>query len=152
MSSPSELLQTKLAEMLQLLGHQAVVQVDESEVEDRFYLEVKITVDDPAELIGRHGSLIDSLATVANMFVPKGEKRYSVIIDVNGYRAEREEAIKHRTQRAIDEVVSSGESVSLEPMKPWERRIVHLVAQERTDIVTESQGEEPDRSVVIKPA
>lgn len=153
MSSQTETLQLKVANLVQMLGYEASIQIDEMEIEGRNYFDIKIDVEEPGELIGRHGSFIDAIATVIGMFVPRVEgQRYSVLVDVNGYRAERGKYLQDMAVKAMDDAISTGEQVELQPMKPWERRLVHMAAVGRTDIITESQGEEPDRRIVIKPA
>jgi spoIIIJ-associated protein len=74
-----------------------------------------------------------------------------VTLDIGGYRARREESLRRMARRAADEANRSGLPVSLEPMPPGERRVVHLELQEVSGIRTESQGEEPYRRVVVRP-
>ncbi len=148
-----EQFQANVAQLLSLLNLKATVVVDEQELEGRKYFEVKInTEDNGAELIGHHGSTLDSIAVILGLLIPATEERYSVLLDINGYRDERTKYIEDLTAKAVDQVVNNNQSIVLQPMKPWERRIVHMALAERTDISTESQGEEPDRRVVIKPA
>lgn len=142
-----------VAEMMDLLEKTAVIQVDVIEEAERKYIDVKVKVEDEggAELIGHHGSVLESIATVLNSIVNAEEYKYTVLLDINGYRDERSKHIREMTQTAVDEALSTGQAVTLDPMKPWERKVVHLSLAGRTDIVTESQGEEPSRQVVIKP-
>lgn len=149
----SNAIETKVAELFKLLGFAATVQVDESEVEGKKYFDIKAEVgENAALLIGRYGNLIDALGTVINMVLPKTEERYSVMLDINGYRDERTQYLKGLASRSVEQVISSGQAISLPPMKPWERRIVHMVATENTNVATSSEGVEPDRKVVISPA
>jgi spoIIIJ-associated protein len=149
----SEQFQANITQLLSLLNIKATVVVDESELEGKKYFDVKIdAADNGSELIGHHGSTLDSLSVVLSLLLPSTEERYSILLDVNGYRDERTKYIEDLTMKAVDQVVNNQQSIVLQPMKPWERRIVHMAVAERTDILTESQGEEPDRRVVIKPA
>lgn len=149
----SEQFQANIAQLLSLLGVEATVQVDPLELEGRKYFEVKVDAGESgAELIGHHGAVLDSLSVVLGLLIPASEERYSVLLDINGYRDERTKYIEDLTAKALDQVVNNNQSIVLQPMKPWERRIVHMALAERTDIVTESQGEDPDRRVVIRPA
>jgi spoIIIJ-associated protein len=142
-----------VAQLLELLNVQATIQVDVQALDDRKYLDVKLNVEDGgAELIGHHGSILESLSTVLSMIMPRGEENFGVVLDVNGYRDARSKYIEDITHKAIEEVISSQLPIVLAPMKPWERRIVHNTVGEKYDVVTESQGEEPERKVVIKPA
>ncbi len=142
-----------VAQLLDLIGVQAVIAVDVQDLENRKYLDVKLTVEGGgAELIGHHGSILESLSTILSMIMPRGEENYGLVLDINGYRDARSKYIEDVTRKAMDEAISTSTEVELLPMKPWERRIVHMIAAEKTDIITESRGEEPERRVVIKPA
>lgn len=149
----TETLQTKIAEFFDLLGVRATIQVDLEELDDRKYFNIKVQAAEAgAEIIGRHGSIIEALATVITMMVPRSEERYGILLDINGYRDERSKYLQDMATKAIDEVVNSQQPVSLQPMKPWERRVVHMSVVGRTDVITTSEGEEPERRVVIRPA
>lgn len=149
----SEQFEQTIAEFLDKLGVEATIKVDILSNEDKNYLDVDIrTEDGGAELIGHHGHKLDAIATVLQMMIPETEEKFSVLLDINGYRQERTKYIEDLAQRAAAQVVSTGEAMTLEPMRPWERRAFHLVLQERTDIVSESEGDEPERRIVIKPA
>jgi spoIIIJ-associated protein len=149
----SNKLEGLVAELMDLLNIKATIQVDETESEGKKYLDVKLEIaDNAAELIGYHGSRLDAIAALLNLMVPSdGETRYTVIVDVNGYREERAEHIREITRRTLEDVIASGEEVEMDPMKPWERRVVHMELAERTDVRTRSDGEGEDRRVVIEP-
>lgn len=147
----SQKIESTLARILDLLGFSATIQVDVSEAEDRKYFEVRINVSDNAsELIGNHGRNLEALTTVLNMLIPDDMRTYSILLDINGYRDERVKYIQDLTKKAIAQVKSSGQPVELLPMKPWERRVVHMSVVDSTDIMTESIGDGSDRRVVIK--
>ncbi len=74
-----------------------------------------------------------------------------MMIDVQGYRERREKQLHQMALRLSEQVVKSGRRISLEPMPGTERRLIHLILRERTDVYTESIGEEPNRKVVIFP-
>lgn len=150
----SQLIENHVAQLLQMLGVEAGVVVDIVSVEGKNYVDVKLTVaeKDSGLLIGHAGSRLKSLSAVLNMMLPRTEERYSVLLDINGYREQRAAHIRDMAGRAVEEAIALMEPVELEPMTPWERRIVHLALQERTDISTFSEGEEgEDRRVIIKP-
>lgn len=149
----SQQLEQKVAELIDLLGYTATITVDLVETEEKKYWHIKL--DMPAgspELIGRHGNMLDALTTVISLMAPESEERIGIVVDINNYRAERIEKVKAMALRAADDAVESGEEIMLDSMRPWERREIHIVLKERTDILTESVGEEPDRRVIIKPA
>jgi spoIIIJ-associated protein len=74
-----------------------------------------------------------------------------VVIDANGYRERRAEALRAEADDAADEALRSGEAVELDPLPPFERRIVHEYLRDRGDVATHSEGDEPDRFLVISP-
>lgn len=142
-----------VAELMDLLEKTAVIQVDVVEQDERKYIDVKIKVEDEggAELIGHHGTILESISTVLNSMINTEEYKYTVLLDINGYRDDRAKHIQEKTKEAVEQALSTGQAVTLEPMKAWERKVVHISLAGRTDILTESQGDEPNRQVVIKP-
>jgi spoIIIJ-associated protein len=82
---------------------------------------------------------------------PDGPAAVRVVIDANGYRARRAEALRAEADDAADEALSSGEPVELDPLPPSERRIVHEYLRERGDVQTHSEGDEPQRFLVVSP-
>src|SRR5476651_1689319 len=102
-----------VSELLDLLGVQAAIQVDIQELEGRKYLDVKLTVEDGgAELIGHHGSILESLSTVLSMIMPRGEEStYGVVLDVNGYRDARSKYIEDLTLKAMEQALSTSTEV-----------------------------------------
>jgi spoIIIJ-associated protein len=115
-----------------------------------------ITVDGEGAglLIGHHGETLDSLQYLANLAANKkvkGEKTeyVKVTIDVEGYRAKREEALRALARRMASKVVKYKKSVMLEPMNPYERRIIHSEVQGIEGVSTNSIGSENNRRVVM---
>jgi spoIIIJ-associated protein len=83
---------------------------------------------------------------------PHSERNKQVVIDAAGYRDRREEALHRQADRAIAEALEYDRPVELEPMRALERKVVHLYVRDRTDVETHSEGDEPDRRLVITPA
>ena len=106
-------------------------------------------------LIGHHGQTIDAIQHLAARVVlrdgPDSDRR-RVVVDADGYRARRREALEHQADDAADESVQTGSEVELDPMSPAERRIVHEHLRDRDDVETHSEGEGADRRLVISPA
>lgn len=101
-------------------------------------------------LIGRRGETLDALQYLTNLTVSRHfEERNKFILDVEGYRAKREETLERLAKKLADRVKESGKNMSLEPMSPYERRIIHTVLQGDEQVRTFSEGEEPYRKVVI---
>lgn len=101
-------------------------------------------------LIGRRGDTLEALQYLTNLAVSKQlSEKVRVIIDVEGYRQRREETLVRLARRLSDKVKRTGNRVVLEPMNPHERRIIHTALQDDQRISTFSEGEDPNRKVVI---
>ncbi|MDP8943927.1 MAG: KH domain-containing protein, partial [Actinomycetota bacterium] len=126
----------------------ARVEVEEDEEEIRAVVEG----DDLGLVIGKHGMTIDALQHVAaraafrNVEAPK-----RVVVDAAGYRERREAALHRVADRAVEDALAFGRPVELEPMNAAERRIVHTYLRDRGDVQTHSEGDEPDRRLVVTP-
>ncbi len=113
---------------------------------------VEIEGGNSKDLIGYRGDTLASLQTILSMLLSKQvSERIYVAVDVNGYRDHREQALTAMAKRAAEEVMLSLKPITLDSMLPYERRIVHLVLQGFPEVMSESEGEEPDRKIVIKP-
>ena len=103
-------------------------------------------------IIGRRGQTLDSLQYLVSLVVNKNkdkEQYIKVILDTEDYRKKREETLDRLATRLADKVIKTGKKVDLEPMNPYERRIIHAALQSYPEITTFSEGEEPNRKVVI---
>lgn len=103
-------------------------------------------------IIGRRGQTLDSLQYLVSLVVNKDKDRdgfIKVILDTEDYRKKREETLQRLAKRLAERVQKTGKKVELEPMNPYERRIIHYTLQEFKDITTFSEGEEPYRKVII---
>ena len=116
--------------------------------------QINIDGKDVGVLIGHHGETLDSLQYLVNLAAnqkTEGEKRafVKITIDIEGYRAKREEALRSLARRMADRVIKYKKSVMLEPMNPYERRIIHSEVQNIKGVSTNSIGSENNRKVVI---
>ncbi|MHB8155815.1 MAG: RNA-binding cell elongation regulator Jag/EloR [Desulfocucumaceae bacterium] len=103
-------------------------------------------------LIGRRGETLDALQYLINLSINKNqENRKKFILDIEGYRTRREDTLKKLAHKLADKAMQRGRNVVLEPMNSLERRIIHTALQERADISTFSEGEEPYRKIIIAP-
>ena len=101
-------------------------------------------------LIGRRGETLDALQYLTSLYVNRGQEGYTrVTLDTENYRAKREEALTLLANRMANRAVKTGRKVVLEPMNPYERRILHSALQKNENVSTHSEGEEPNRHVVI---
>ena len=118
--------------------------------EDDESIVVDINGDDIGIIIGRRGETMDSLQYLTSLVVNKGYEDYKrVILNVENYRQKREETLVKLANRLADKVVKYKKPVTLEPMNPYERRIIHSSLQGHKYVETHSIGEEPKRKVVI---
>lgn len=105
-------------------------------------------------LIGHHGQTIDAIQHLAARVVlrdgPESDRR-RVVVDADGYRARRREALEHQADDAADDAVRMEREVALDPMSPAERRIVHEYLRDREDVETHSEGEGAERRLVVSP-
>lgn len=107
--------------------------------------------DDMGILIGKHGQTLDSLQYLTNLAANKvSTDRVRVIIDVEDYRDRRVETLTRLARRLADKVRREGEPIALEAMNPHERKIIHMALQNDRKVTTVSEGEDPNRHIIIK--
>ncbi|MCE5285261.1 MAG: protein jag [Pelosinus sp.] len=127
---------------------QLTVTVEKINKEDHVIFDLR--GNDLGVLIGKHGQTLDALQYLTNLAANRdADDRVRIILDVEDYRKRREETLANLALRLADKVKRRGERVSLEPMSPHERKIIHMALQEDHRIVTYSEGDEPFRKVVI---
>ncbi len=145
---PPDALEELLEEIAEGLSLDVEVHVEERDG----VLSGRLKGEDVGLFIGRHGQTIDAVQHLAQRIVfPEGPSAVRVVIDANGYRGRRAEALRAEADDAADEALSSGEPVELDPLPPFERRIVHEYLRERGDVETHSEGNEPERYLVVTP-
>ena len=147
-AEPAERLRALVTRVVQALGLRATVHVEESAEEIR----ATVNGEDLGLLIGKHGSTIDALQHIGMRAALRGrEERKQVVVDAAGYRERREAALQRAADRAVSDALSFGRPVELEPMRALERKVVHMYLRDRTEVETHSEGDEPDRRLVITP-
>ena len=105
-----------------------------------------------ADLVGRDGGVLEAVQELTRLAVQaRTGNRSRLMLDINGYRADRRTELTKVAQEAVTKVLTSGEAVSLEPMNPFERKVCHDVVA-AAGLVSESEGAEPHRYVVVLPA
>ena len=123
-----------------------IVKVNE---EDKL-IDVELKGDDMGILIGKRGQTLDSLQYLTNLAVNKSsENYYRVKVDTEDYRKRRKETLENLAKNIAYKVKRTKRSVALEPMNPFERRIIHSALQNDKFVSTHSEGEEPYRHVVV---
>ena len=121
-----------------------------SEVDSEGALSVEMKGSNMGILIGKRGQTLDALQYLANRVANKHQDGYvRVKLDTENYRARREETLRHLAKNIAFKVKRTRRAVSLEPMNPYERRIIHAALQSDPHVTTHSEGEEPYRKVVV---
>ena len=142
----------KINEFLQVLFDKMRLNPEISVKEEEGNILVNLQGEDLGILIGRRGETLDSLQFLVNLFVNKSSENYKkIIIDIEDYRKKRENTLYSLAEKLSNKVKRTGRKISLEPMSPQERRIIHMALQENKSVNTYSEGEEPFRKVVIAP-
>jgi len=113
---------------------------------------VDIDGKDSGTIIGKRGQTLDAIQYLTSLVVNKGDnKKYvRVVVDAENYRAKREKTLRQLAERLANKVVRTRKSVRLEPMNPYERKVIHATLQSNPNVTTRSEGEEPYRRVIIE--
>lgn len=137
-----------LKDVLAAMNIEAVVEATYSEEEKT--LEVVLNGEDMGVLIGKRGQTLDSLQYLVSLVVNKGTSEYiRVKVDTENYRERRKLTLENLAKNIAFKVKRTKRSVTLEPMNPYERRIIHSALQNDKYVTTHSEGEEPFRKVVV---
>ena len=121
-------------------------------VEEDDKIVVEVVAERSQQVIGYRGETLDALQALAGAVANIGREDYRrVVVDCENYREKREDTLKGLAEKLADRAVREGRKVILEPMAPYERRIIHSALADRKDVTTESDGKEPNRHVVIVP-
>ena len=146
--APADRVREILERVVEELDLDATVEVDEGDEE----IVGRIEGEDVGLLIGRRGQTIDAVQLLCYRAAFRGRQdRKRVVVDAAGYRERRREAIERQADRAADRALKTDKEIELEPMSPNERRVVHQHLKERAGLETFSEGEEPERCVIVAP-
>jgi len=145
---PAERVEALLDEILDALDLDAELIVEERDDE----IAARVEGDELGLLIGRRGQTIDAVQLLCYRVAFRGRgERKRVSVDAAGYRERRRETVERQAERAADRALESGKEIELEPMSSTERKIVHDVLKDRPGLETFSEGEEPERCVIVAP-
>ena len=148
--NPEEIVKKFISDVLKAMEVEAEVNVTTNAETET--LEVQIVGDDMGILIGKRGQTLDSLQYLASLAVTKETTKYvKVKLDTENYRERRKETLENLAKNIAMKVKKSHRAVSLEPMNPYERRIIHSALQNDKYVETHSEGEEPFRKVIVTP-
>lgn len=138
-----------LANIFRLMGIE--VNITTQDIENG--VKINLNGENLGILIGKHGQTLDALQYLANLAANRGitENKLRLIIDIEDYRARREETLVSLANRLAEKACRTGRKIMLEPMNRHERKIIHMALQGNEKISTYSAGDEPYRKVVIEP-
>lgn len=147
-AEPADRVRIVLERILEGMGLEGEVNIDEEEES----ITATVEGEDLGLLIGRHGQTIDAVQLLCFQAAFRGmRERKRVIVDAAGYRQQRREALEKRADRVSEQALAEDRSVELEPMSAAERRVIHEYLREKPGIETFSEGDEPNRFVVVAP-
>lgn len=150
LETPVSKAETYLKSVLSGMGIEATL--DTSYEDERVDISINCDESDAGAIIGRRGDNLDALQYLTSLVVNKGEENYiRVSLNIEGYREKREETLIRLAKSKASFVAKTHRSITLEPMNPNERRIIHSTLQEFRNIYTYSTGDEPNRRIVIAP-
>jgi spoIIIJ-associated protein len=145
---PAERVRAILERVVEALDVDAQVEVEE----DSEQIVGRVEGEDVGLLIGRRGQTIDAVQLLCYRAAFRGRHdRKRVVVDAARYRERRREAVERQADRAAERALKTGKEIELEPMTPNERRVVHQHLKNRAGVETFSEGEEPERCVVVAP-
>lgn len=145
-----EILRELLERVVEALDLEAEVVIEE----DDERLTGTLDGEELGLFIGRHGSTIEAVQHLAQRVVGETDGpdvRRRVVVDAAGYRERREQVLQRQAEEAADDAVKTGRPVALDAMTSSERRVVHEFLRDRGDVETHSEGQEPDRHLVVSP-
>jgi spoIIIJ-associated protein len=147
--SPTDRVRELLEQVAGALDLRASVDLEEDDEEIR----ATVVGTDLGLFIGKHGQTIDAVQQLAVRIAYRGvdAPRKRIVIDAAGYRERRESALQRQADRAADDAIAYGRPVSLDAMGSIDRKLVHEYLRERGDVETYSEGDEPDRHLVVAP-
>lgn len=145
---PAAVLEDLLAEIVESLDLDVEIEIEETGGQ----LKGCLRGEDIGLFIGRRGQTIDAVQHLAQRIVfHDGPSDVRIVIDADGYRERRAETLRGDADAAAEETLRSGQPVEMDPMPASERRVVHEHLRERGDVETHSEGDEPERRLVVSP-
>lgn len=137
-----------LFDIMDLMGIEAEIEFEEREDHVRYHIEGP----ELGVLIGRHGQTLEALQFLVGVInARRNLVDYRVVIDVEGYRDRREKQLRELARRSAQRAAREGRKIVLAPMPAVDRRVIHMALANHEEVKTYSEGEEPDRCVVVAP-
>ena len=136
--------------LLEILNVKGIAEILSDEDDETIKLNIK--TEQSAKVIGKRGDVLDAIQNLAGAIANIGRDEYKkVVVDCENYRAQREQTLKELAQKLAKNAVETGRKMILEPMTPYERRIIHAALIDNTEVKTVSEGREPARYIVVIP-
>lgn len=155
-SEDAQVAKTVLDEILKhmdVTGEVQILQAESTHPSESTHWILNVVGDGMNRLIGHRGETLSSLQYITRLIVSRQlQRRANIIVDAGGYKAKRSDRLHQLANRMADQAVRQKRMVTLEPMPPHERRIIHLTLRKREDVTTKSVGEGKTRKVTIHPA
>ena len=134
-----------LFEVLKINADVTLVNEDEK-------IEINVSAQNTTKIIGKHGETIDAIQTLASAVANTGRDKYArVVVDCENYRETREATLERLAENLAQKAIRLQKKIMLEPMNPYERRIIHAKLSEYEGVKTTSEGKEPNRYIVVVP-
>ena len=134
--------------LLKILGVESESQV----VSEEESIKINVNTQSGSRVIGKRGDVLDAIQTMAGAIANIGREKYiKVVVDCENYRSQREETLVALAKKIEQKAIETGRKVILEPMNPYERRIIHSALVESEQVKTASEGREPSRYIVVIP-
>ena len=132
--------------LISKLDKNSLVEV-ESAPDNRYMLKIEST--EPGKLIGKNGRTIEAIQTIVNGILQRHENKYKIVIDVGNYNERQMNRLIFNAQKAARQVLKTRRPIKLEPMNPFQRRLIHLEIQKMQGVITKSSGEGKFRTITI---
>lgn len=147
---PLDMVQSFLEEILRIMDLEGNVEIVK---EDEDNIQIEISGKNMGVLIGKRGNTLNSLQYLCNVVLSRNfsDQKRRVLLDIENYRLRREQSLEQLAENMASKVKRTNREVSLEPMTPQERRIIHLTLKNNKGVATYSRGDEPFRKVIIAP-
>lgn len=136
--------------LFEIMGINAAAELVSEETDES--IKINVTTTQSARVIGKRGDVLDAIQNLAGAIANIGREDYKkVVVDCENYRGQREETLKALAAKLAKTAVETGRKMTLEPMSPYERRIIHAALMDNTEVKTASEGREPARYIVVIP-
>ena len=148
-SSVEEVARVFLNDVFQAMNMEVVIDIKYNDEEKN--MDIELSGNEMGVLIGKRGQTLDSLQYLTSLVVNKEQNAYTrVVVDAENYRAKREKTLELLAVRLANKVTRTKKSVRLEPMNPYERKVIHATLQNHPRVTTRSEGQDPYRRVIIE--